>query len=155
MRLDIRKTKNLNSNLRVNGVLDLRLVNTVKFIVRVLLFQISVPQHRLELWPGYQTSIRQHESEILLCAEVTHKVMRMETCLNILRQCSEVRGGDYKALFSKAVVGTVVLTEYNNRTYRIDDVDWNITPSSTFRRGNEDITYIDYMKQVNIVELDK
>jgi len=79
----------------------------------------------------------------------------METCLNILRQCSEVRGGDYKALFSKAVVGTVVLTEYNNRTYRIDDVDWNITPSSTFRRGNEDITYIDYMKQVNIVELDK
>ena len=29
---------------------------------------------KLELYPGYETSIRQHESEILLCVEISHKV---------------------------------------------------------------------------------
>ena len=43
--------------------------------------------HGLELWPGYSTSIRQHEMDILMCAEITHKVMRTETVLDLLRQC--------------------------------------------------------------------
>jgi len=29
----------------------------------------------LELYPGYETSIRQHENEIMLCVEISHKVI--------------------------------------------------------------------------------
>lgn len=37
---------------------------------------------------------------------------------------------------------TMVITEYNNNTYRIMDVDWNTSPSSTFekKRGEEIVT---------------
>jgi hypothetical protein len=48
------------------------------------LLQIIVPAHTLELWPGYVTSIRQHETDILMCCEINHKVMRQETALGLL-----------------------------------------------------------------------
>ncbi len=34
----------------------------------------SIPRFNLEVWPGYETSIRQHEREVLLCADVANKV---------------------------------------------------------------------------------
>lgn len=45
-------------------------------------------------------------------------------------------------------MGTVVLTDYNNNTYRIEDVDFSTTPNSTFNlRNNETITYVQYYKK--------
>lgn len=41
----------------------------------------------LELWPGYVSSIRQHERDILMCVEIVTKVMRIETLLDILNNC--------------------------------------------------------------------
>lgn len=58
----------------------------------------------MELWPGYQTSIRQHEQDILLCAEITHKVMRTETVYNILTECLR-DSSDYQTVFKRQVVG--------------------------------------------------
>ena len=51
------------------------------------LLQIVVPAHKLELWPGYVTSIRQHETDILMCSGVNHKIMRQETALELLTTC--------------------------------------------------------------------
>ena len=31
---------------------------------------------RLQVWPGYVTTIRQQEDELMLCAEVTNKILR-------------------------------------------------------------------------------
>ena len=45
----------------------------------------------------------------------------------------------------KALVGCVVLTRYNNKTYRIDDIAWDKSPKDTFvSHSGEEITYIDY-----------
>lgn len=49
---------------------------------------------------------------------------------------------------------------YNNRTYRIDDIDWNKTPRSKFtKRTGEQISYIDYYRNTYsrdmITELDQ
>lgn len=49
--------------------------------------QITLPEYQLELWPGYVTSIRQHERDILMCAEITSKVMRLDTLVDILNSC--------------------------------------------------------------------
>lgn len=55
------------------------------------------------------------------------------------------------------MIGSVVLTDYNNRTYRIDDVDWAVTPASTFDKSDgTKISYIQYYKeryQLNIREM--
>jgi hypothetical protein len=54
-------------------------------------------------------------------------------------------------LFKKAIIGTVVLTDYNNRTYRVDDVDFDVTPKSKFEiKPDVHISYIDYYLQVSI-----
>lgn len=50
--------------------------------------------------------------------------------------------------FSNQVIGTVVLTDYNNNTYRIEDVDYSTTPNDTFTLKNgERITYTNYYKK--------
>lgn len=53
-------------------------------------------EFRLELWPGYLTSIRQHEHNILMCSEITHKIMRQQTLLDILNDCYNTDSRDYK-----------------------------------------------------------
>ena len=40
---------------------------------------------KLELWPGYVTSIRQHESQLLMCCEPKFKVVRTDTVLDQMR----------------------------------------------------------------------
>jgi aubergine-like protein len=45
----------------------------------------------------------------------------------------------------KQLVGCTVLTRYNNKTYRIDDIDWQKTPRSTFETSSgQQITFAEY-----------
>ena len=47
----------------------------------------------------------------------------------------------------KQLVGSVVITRYNNRTYRINDIDWNKTPRDSFTLfSGEEITFVDYYR---------
>ncbi|KAF5291921.1 hypothetical protein FQA39_LY14153 [Lamprigera yunnana] len=111
------------------------------------LAKISIPEHELELWPGYITSIRQNESDILMCAEIAHKTMRKDTVLQLLSTCAQEDRANFKRLFQSRIIGSVVLTEYNNRTYHIDDVDFASTPASTFKKNDgTSITYAQYFR---------
>lgn len=51
--------------------------------------------------------------------------------------------------FNKAVIGSVVLTDYNNRTYVISDISWNDSPHSTFDRDGTKISYVEYYNSVS------
>lgn len=109
--------------------------------------KIQIPEYKMELWPGYVTSIRQHEKDILLCAEITHKIMRNENVLSLLYDCQQSETKNYKQAFKDRIIGTIVLTDYNNRTYRVDDIDWNSSPASKFQKSDgSSISYIDYYK---------
>lgn len=68
------------------------------------MYKINLDSYRMELWPGYQTSIRQHEKDILMCAEITHKVMRTQTLYEILCNCSR-DCSDLHVAFKQQVVG--------------------------------------------------
>jgi len=104
---------------------------------------IRFQQHQLELWPGYITAIGPHEKDTLLCVEVTHKVIRTETLLSVIKKM-QATPGDYRKNVSEAVMGGIVLTSYNNKTYRIDDVDWTKNPMSTFEKNHCEVTFVDY-----------
>uniref|UniRef100_A0A8B9HVV6 Piwi-like protein 1 n=1 Tax=Astyanax mexicanus TaxID=7994 RepID=A0A8B9HVV6_ASTMX len=108
---------------------------------------LNIPQHRLTIWPGFVTNILQYESSIMLCTDVSHKVLRSETVLdfmyNLRKQCGDQRFPD---ACTKELVGLIVLTKYNNKTYRIDDIAWDHTPNNTFKRGDADISFKDYYK---------
>lgn len=53
---------------------------------------------------------------------------------------------NYKDHIAREIIGTSVLTRYNNRTYRIDDIAWDKTPKFVFSKSGENITLIDYYK---------
>lgn len=72
--------------------------------------------------------------------------MRLETVYDILSSAA-AKGGDWKESFKREIISSVVLTDYNNKTYRIDDVDFNSSPSSTFMKKDKEMTYIEYYKE--------
>lgn len=41
--------------------------------------------YRLEIWPGYVTTITRYEGGLLLMCDVSHKVIRQETVYDIIR----------------------------------------------------------------------
>lgn len=108
-----------------------------------------MPELKLEIWPGFITSIRQHEQDILVCAEISHKIMRQETILDIMRKL-HANSRDFRKEFVDEVVGTTVLTSYNNKTYRIDDIDFEKNPGTTFDTKNGPVTFVQYYEQVRI-----
>ncbi|XP_046667762.1 piwi-like protein Siwi [Homalodisca vitripennis] len=125
-------------------LLDLQIINRDYYDPKA---KVVVEEYHLELWPGYKTTIRQHENQVLMLAEIAHKVMRTDSCYHLLCDITRRNTGDFKTEFNKAVIGCVVLTDYNNKTYTISDVNWGETPSCTFDRNGTKTSYIDYYKE--------
>ncbi|RWS20791.1 piwi-like protein 2, partial [Leptotrombidium deliense] len=54
----------------------------------------------------------------------------------------------FEELSKKRLEGCIVLTRYNNKPYRIDEVKFDITPKSEFTLSNgQKVTYLDYFKR--------
>ncbi|XP_069825609.1 piwi-like protein 1 [Dendropsophus ebraccatus] len=108
----------------------------------------EVRAHRLAIWPGFAASILQYETSIMLSIDVSHKVLRNETVhdmmTNIYSSCGPQR---FQDICIKELIGQIVLTRYNNKTYRIDEISWNMTPESTFKKADgTEISFLDYYK---------
>ncbi|XP_049634974.1 piwi-like protein 4 [Suncus etruscus] len=110
---------------------------------------VEIPQHKLSLWPGFSISVSQFEKRLLFHADVSYKVLRNETVLEFMVDlCSRDTGLSFTEACEKQLIGLVVLTRYNNKTYRVDDIDWSVKPIHTFRkRDGTCITYVEYYKQ--------
>ena len=93
---------------------------------------INIPQHKLELWPGYITSIHPYEDKLLLMLDVSHKLLRTDSALDFLYDMYHQQFQNFQEQVTKQPVGMIVLTRYNNKTYRVDDIEWNMNPESTF-----------------------
>lgn len=107
-----------------------------------------IPQHRLELWPGYITSIQAYEGGVMLLADVSHRLLRTDTVLTFMYDLIQKHPNNFQAEVTKQLVGNVVLTRYNNKTYRIDDIAWDKSPESKFEYFNgEEMTYIEYYRK--------
>jgi len=45
---------------------------------------IHIPQHKLEVWPGYVTTVSEYNGGLLLMCDVSHKVLRQETAYDVM-----------------------------------------------------------------------
>ncbi|ODN00102.1 Protein piwi [Orchesella cincta] len=109
--------------------------------------KMDIPTRKLEVWPGYMTSVRNHENEILLNLEPTHKVVRTDSVLDFIKNVQETFGKNYQREITKQLLGSIVLTSYNNKTYNVDDVIWGGSPMDTFNRSGSDVNYVTYYKE--------
>ena len=82
--------------------------------------KIDVKSHKIEVWPDFSTSILQNEGDVMLCTDVTHKVLRIQTVLEYLYEI--YNSTDKSRLYDLAKMkplGKIILTRYNNKTHKI------------------------------------
>lgn len=105
----------------------------------------------MELWPGYATSIRKHEQDILLNCDVAHKVMRMDTVYDLMQESLRADRSNFQNNFKGKALGLTVLTAYNNATYRIDDIEFDKSPMTTFDKKGTPVTLCAYYQEVSYI----
>ncbi|XP_065176641.1 piwi-like protein 1 [Sycon ciliatum] len=109
---------------------------------------IMVPQHKLEIWPGYVTSIQSYDGGLMLMCDVSHRLLRTDSVLSFMSDMYSASSRNFQENFMKQIVGTVVLTRYNNKTHRVDDIAWDMNPLSTFKDSSgEEICFLDYYRK--------
>jgi len=99
-------------------------------------------KHKLEVWPGYDTSIMQCEKQLMINVDLRFKVLRTDTILQQIRN----ERGDMNRL-NRMLPGQVVMTRYNNKTYTIVEILWDLRPSSTFDLKGTQTRYADYFRE--------
>jgi aubergine-like protein len=101
--------------------------------------------YNLKIAPGYKASLDMYGEKMLLCTEVAHKLFNFNTVWQEMERIYAQDGANYyKEKCMEKFVGNTVMTQYNKKTYRIDDITWDVKPSDTFEKKGKPITYIQY-----------
>ncbi|XP_077377407.1 piwi-like protein 2 isoform X1 [Festucalex cinctus] len=120
---------------------------------------IVLGKHRLQVWPGFSTSIKNTDGGLYLCVDVTHKVLRNDSVLDVMNILYQQSKEKFRDECTKELVGSIIITRYNNRTYRIDAVEWDKSPKDTFTlMDGTKTTFVDYYSKnygINIKEMDQ
>lgn len=66
---------------------------------------LLVPQHKLELWPGYVKSVEELEGGLMLTLDVSHRVISTRTVLEAMSDCYRSDKDSFKENISKALIG--------------------------------------------------
>lgn len=109
----------------------------------------EIKKYNLFLISGMATSISVYEHKLLLCAELAHKLLHKDTIHDMMSKIyNEVRSeGEFKEKCTSEIVGRTIMTPYNNKSYKIDDIDWNSNPKSVFKTKLGDVSFMDYYKK--------
>ncbi|XP_061449298.1 piwi-like protein 2 isoform X4 [Rhineura floridana] len=141
---------------RVMRILDMKLVGRNFFDPTSA---IVLQQYRLQIWPGYAASIRRTDGGLFLLADVVHKVIRNDSVLDFMHAIYQQSQENFQDECTKQLIGNIIITRYNNNTYRIDDIDWNKTPNDSFTMSDgKEVTFIDYYSKnygITIREVDQ
>jgi len=113
-----------------------------------------IKEYNLSVWPGYVTAVDEYENGVLLQLDVSHRVLRTETVRDFLNGLVKRGVQDLKSEAEKGLLGTSVLTRYNNKSYKVDDIDFQMSPKSTFtNEKGEQLSYLDYYKRQYGIEV--
>ncbi|XP_034240768.1 piwi-like protein Ago3 isoform X2 [Thrips palmi] len=108
----------------------------------------TIPQHKLEIWPGYVTAIEEYEGGIMLNINASHRVLRQMTCYDVIKEALGRSRDNWQSVVTKDLIGACVLTRYNDKLYRVDDIGFDMSPQDTFPdRGGGETSFVDYYKK--------
>lgn len=109
----------------------------------------SLDAHNIKVWPGFDSRLIMKEGGVLLNIDVCFKVVRSDTALNYLKDITAkaaTRGVDPKDAVQLAMKGCTVVTRYNQKTYKVDRVDFAQSPETTFDKQGTPTSYREYYK---------
>ncbi len=71
-----------------------------------------MPKYGLEIVLGFSTAIASHEMKLMLCAEVSHRLMSVKTVYDLMGAYYQKTGEKYfKEECTKNLVGQIVMTK--------------------------------------------
>ena len=66
-----------------------------------------------------------------------------------------MRGHTYKrCFFGVFLIILIFFFSYNNKTYKIDDINWDSNPKDTFNTRKGDVSFVEYYKTVSSNKID-
>lgn len=95
----------------------------------------------VRIYEGIQTAINSHKAGVLMMIDRLCKIVRLVTCREMMH------GKDVNGMIN-TVLGAIVMTDYNSKTYKVSGVDFKKTPLSTFMKGSQEMSYQQYYYQV-------
>ncbi|CAF0730721.1 unnamed protein product [Adineta steineri] len=112
--------------------------------------KIDIDRFSLTLFPGFETAINVYEGVLMMNVDLSHKVINnvsiYQRLQNIFAQFQEYKLAQDTAM--RELVGQIIITTYNHKTYKIDDIAWDKTPEMTFsKRDGKDVSLIDYYQE--------
>ncbi|XP_071338262.1 piwi-like protein 2 isoform X2 [Trachinotus anak] len=120
---------------------------------------VILGKHRLQVWPGYSTCIKRTDGGLYLCVDVSHKVLRNDSVLDVMNMLYQQSKENFQDECTKELIGSIVITRYNNRTYRIDAIEWNKSPKDTFPlMDGTKTTFVEYYSKnygITVKEMDQ
>lgn len=110
-----------------------------------------IPHRQLTIWPGYALACDEYDEGLMLMLDTSHRVLCDTRVSDLLRKirmsCDRNSEQNFKDLVYRSLIGAIVLTPYNNKTYTINDIDFNQTPMNKFKVANgREVTYVEYYK---------
>ncbi|XP_041642825.1 piwi-like protein 2 isoform X2 [Cheilinus undulatus] len=120
---------------------------------------VVLGKHRLQVWPGYATCIKHTDGGLYLNVDITHKVLRNDSVLDVMNSLYQQSKEHFQDECTKELIGSIIITRYNNRTYRIDAIEWSKSPKDTFTlMDGTKTTFVEYYSKnygITISELDQ
>lgn len=111
----------------------------------------NIPHRQLTIWPGYALTCDEYDQGLMLMLDTSHRVLFDTRVSDLLRRirmsCDQHSDQSFKDLVYKSLLGAIVLTPYNKKTYTIHEIDFDQTPMNTFKvSNNREVTYVEYYK---------
>ncbi len=66
--------------------------------------------------------------------------------MNQLREKAEEKQKDWQQELQDALSGATVVTKYNQKAYRVDRIDFSLSPETTFDKQGTQVSYAQYYK---------
>ena len=110
----------------------------------------TLAKHKLEVWPGYSLTMDHYEGGLFVQCDLANKILRTQTVLDVIKDLFKRGGsGAVQQTVKSELMGKSVLTRYNNKPYKISDVDFDICPTDTFpsKKTGDQVSYVDYYQQ--------
>ena len=105
---------------------------------------INLPNHKLEVWPGYASSVGYYEQGCLVNVDISHRVLRTTTVYDQICDIKKSQAQNFRSLVSRQLVGCTVMTFYNKKCYKVDEIDWDQSPLSTFKIKETESSFKEY-----------
>ncbi|XP_064551411.1 protein argonaute-3 isoform X2 [Drosophila montana] len=151
IRLLFKKKESLKNCIQLYNILFDRVMKTLNYVkFDRKHFDPSrpkvIPMAKLEVWPGYVIAVDEYDGGLMLCCDVSHRLLCQKTVLDMLIEIYQHNKNNYQDKAKKYLVGSIVLTRYNNRMYRIDDICFSQNPHSEFETRTGSHSYVEYYK---------